>query len=102
MKITQDIPIWKKAPLIKYLLPFTAGILVADNLSIDVWITIILLLACLIFALFSNYVPAELYFRIRKVTGISAQIIMFGTGICLHSSNDIRKDKQWYGNYISD
>lgn len=92
------IPVWKKAPFIRLLLPLIAGILLQWYLSIEVDI----IGACLIsfsiaFALFL-LLPLAARYKFRVLQGIIMQLLFLSLGMLVTWNKDIRNNKEWYGN----
>jgi competence protein ComEC len=93
------IPIWKKAPFIRLLLPLIAGILLQWYLSIEVDIIGVCLVSFSIaFGLFL-LLPLAARYKFRVLQGIILQLLFLSIGMLVTWNKDIRNSKDWYGNY---
>ena len=92
------IPLWKKAPFVRLLPAFIAGILLQWYFSIEVDI----IAACLIsfsisFTLFL-LLPLAAKFKLRVMQGVIIQLLFLSLGMLVTWNKDIRNNKEWYGN----
>ena len=96
------IPIWKKAPFIRLLLPLIVGIVLQWYLQIPLQIIltafIFFSIAFLLFLLF----PIALRFKIQPLQGLIIQLLFIALGAWLTWQKDIRHHNNWYGNYYKD
>src|ERR1700730_18001503 len=93
------VPIWKKLPFLRFLLPLIAGIIMQWYLQTPVkslWIVFVLfLLLLLISFLFSIYN----HYKLSIINGIAITIIFTALGCLLAWYKDIRHNPAWYGKY---
>jgi competence protein ComEC len=92
------IPIWKKAPFIRLLLPLIAGIVLQwySQISIVVIVTAFIAfgMAFLLFLL----LPVAFRFKMQAIQGLIIQLLLIASGAGLTWQKDIRNHNKWYGN----
>jgi competence protein ComEC len=102
MQRPYSIPIWKKAPFIRLLLPLMAGIVLQWYLQVSLPVIvaalIVLSIAYILFLLF----PIALRFKMQALQGIAIQLIIVALGAWLTWQQDVRHHADWYGNYYKD
>jgi len=96
------IPIWKKAPFLRLLLPLIAGILLQWYFQYD-WIQIIFAAIgfTLAFVLF-QLLPLSLRFKLQALQGLIINLIIIVAGLTLTYQKDIRHQQSWFGNFYHD
>jgi competence protein ComEC len=94
-----DIPIWKKAPFIRLLIPLTAGIILQWYLQIPLPVCLFGLgcffIAYLLFFLF----PLAFRYKLQWLQAIILNLLLIVIGALLTWQKDIRHNKNWFGNY---
>jgi competence protein ComEC len=99
---TPIIPIWKKAPFFRMLLPLMAGIIVQWYLQIS-FLHIILSAICFLIAFFLfRFLPIAIRFKVQAIQGLLLQLLLFVFGLFITYQNDIRHQENWLGNYYTD
>lgn len=97
-----DIPIWKKAPFIRLLLPLVIGILLQwyqqFPLAVGITGTISFALAYLLFYLF----PLAVKFKLQPLQGIILHLLLFGIGMLITWQNEVQHSNNWFGQYYHD
>jgi competence protein ComEC len=92
------IPIWKRAPFVRLLLPVIAGIILQfyGNFQINVIAAsaIIFLLFIIIFSL----LPEAIRFRFRIIQGLNISLFLIFFGALITWQKDVRNHSNWYGN----
>ncbi|MEO6251662.1 MAG: ComEC/Rec2 family competence protein [Ferruginibacter sp.] len=99
---TPIIPVWKKAPFIRLLLPLIAGIMLQWYLHIPVTVLVIALVSFSIAFVLFLLLPLALRFRSKSLQGSIIQLLFIGLGTLLTWQKDIRHKTNWYGNYYHD
>ena len=96
------IPIWKKAPFIRFLLPLMAGIILQWYLQFILQ-DIITAFICFstAYCLFLM-LPIALRFKMQALHGLIIQLLIVALGAWLTWQQDVRHNKKWYGNYYKD
>ncbi|MBM3415104.1 MAG: ComEC family competence protein [Bacteroidetes bacterium] len=88
---------WKKAPFVKLLLAFAAGIILQLHLQPVLYIWLILLLTGLVCLTGFLFLPFFSRFKFAFFTGLAIAIIFAAAGGILAWNKDVRKDKDWLG-----
>ena len=96
------IPIWKKAPFIRLLLPLIAGITLQWYLQIAVNVIITALVSFSIASLLFLLLPIALRFKLQALQGFIIQLLFIAMGALLTQQQDIQHDRNWYGNFYKD
>ena len=93
------IPIWKKAPFIRLLLPLIMGILLQWHFQYE--LIQIFFAACgftFAFLLF-QLLPLSLRFKIQPLQGLIINLLIIVLGTLLTYNKDIRHQQNWFGNF---
>ena len=98
----KTIPIWKKAPFIRLLLPLMAGIILQWYFQIAVNVIITALVSFSVAFLLFLLLPIALRFKLQAVQGFIIQLLFISLGLILTQQQDISKDRKWYGNFYKD
>ena len=96
------IPIWKKAPFIRLLLPLIAGIILQWYLQIPLQFIVIAFVSFSIAFLLFLLLPIALRFKLQALQGFIIQLLFIATGALLTQQQDIQHDRNWYGNFYKD
>ena len=101
MQAKFQIPIWKKAPCLRLLLPMSAGILLQWYTQ-SAWLLIIVwLISFAVAYLLFNKLPFALKFKLHFVQGILIQLLLISMGMLITWQQDIRHSNNWYGPYYT-
>jgi competence protein ComEC len=97
-----DIPIWKKAPFIRLLLPLVAGILLQWYLQIPLSFCLVgsscFFVAYLLFYLF----PLSVQYKLQWLQAIALNLLLMSAGSFITWQKDIQHSNNWFGNYYRD
>lgn len=97
-----DIPIWKKAPFIRLLLPLMAGIVLQWYLQLPVAICIVgivsLSIAYLLFFLF----PIAVRYKLQALQAVILNLLLITIGLLLTWQKDVQHTDSWFGQYYYD
>ena len=87
-------PVWKEAPFLRLLIPFSAGIFLQQSVDIPRDLVLIILLALAICFLFLHSLRPYFKFKYNWVTGIFINFLLLGTGylVCETADGRNRKD----------
>jgi competence protein ComEC len=92
------IPLWKRAPFLRLLLPLIAGIILQWYFQYD-WQQIVVAGFCFAIAFFLfQLLPLAVRFKWQAIQGIILNLILIVIGTLLTYQKDIRHQKTWYGN----
>ncbi|MEX1203487.1 MAG: ComEC/Rec2 family competence protein [Ferruginibacter sp.] len=100
-QLTQ-IPVWKKAPLIRLLLPLMAGMVLQWHTPF--WIGFIgtsLLSFLMAFGCTYFFSISSLY-HLRKLQGLLLGLVLACFGMLLCWQKDLRHSSNWYGHFVED
>ena len=96
------IPIWKKAPFIRLLLPLVVGILLQWYLKIPVAAVIVgaisFSIAYLLFFLF----PTAIQFKLQSLQAVILNLLIVSVGLCITWQKDVQHSNHWFGQYYQD
>lgn len=97
-----SIPIWKKAPFTRLLLPLIAGILLQWYLQFSlpgiITAFIVFGIAYILFLL----LPLALQFKAKALQGLVIQLLIVVLGAWLTWQQDVQHHTNWYGNHYKD
>lgn len=93
-----DIPVWKKAPLLRLLLPFVAGIMLQWYIQVLLPVIIFSLISFCISWLLFFLLPLSIRFKLQPLHGFILYLVLVSFGLLITWQKDMRHDKDWYGN----
>ncbi|MBK8785751.1 MAG: ComEC/Rec2 family competence protein [Chitinophagaceae bacterium] len=96
------IPIWKKAPFIRLLLPLIAGIILQWYLQIPIQFIVSAFIAFGISFLLFLLLPIALRFKMQPLQGFIIQLFFIALGAWITWQKDMRHQNNWYGNYYKE
>lgn len=91
------IPVWKKAPFIRFLVPLILGILLQWHLQIQLCILWILFFLSLTITLCFFFIPFFSRYKLSGVNGLSIAGMFLAIGSLLSWYKNIQHDKDWFG-----
>ena len=96
------VPIWKKAPFIRLLLPIVIGILVQWTYAFDEPVILFAIFSFgLALALF-RFLPLSIRFKFQTLQGFILNLILIAFGLLITHQKDIRNRPEWFGNNYHD
>lgn len=96
------VPIWKKAPFLRLLIPVIAGILLQWYLQFDI-MQIAAALVCFATALIGlRLLPLSLRFKLQIFRGFFLNLLLVAVGSFITHQKDIRHNPQWFGKFYHD
>ncbi len=97
-----NIPLYKKAPSIRLLLPFAAGIIlqwyVQPAVLFSMAAIICFSLALLLFAILKTAV----HYKWQFIQGLLLHLVLIAAGMLVTWNKDVRHQNSWYGNYYKE
>jgi len=96
------IPIWKKAPFIRLLLPLIVGIILQWYLQISIVAIAAAFISFGVAFLLFLLLPIALRFKMQALQGLIIQLLLVALGAWLTWQKDIRHHDNWYGNYYKE
>ena len=102
MAAKYGIPLWKKAPFIRILLPFLTGILVQYYFETpNVLILSFVGITSSLYFIFS-VIPLAYRYSFQWVQGVLISFIVFFAGMMAVWQKDVRNDDNWFGHLYND
>lgn len=101
MQAPYHIPIWKKAPLLRILLPMLAGILLQWYLSFSLLYIVLGIISFLTAYLIFYFLKHAFKYRLSWLQGISLQLLIVTCACLLTWQKDSRRKENWFGNYYT-
>jgi len=101
MSNNHHIFIWKRAPFIRVLIPFIAGIILQFYLAVPSH-TIALFASAAVACLFIfSFLSQSIKFRFKVVQGMLLSLLLFLLGAFVTLHKDIRRHDDWYGHFAN-
>ncbi len=97
-----DVPVWKKAPFIRLLLPLVAGILLQWYLQFPLPFCIVGFLSFLIAYLLFLFFPIAARFKLQPLQAIILNLLLASVGLLITWQKDVRHTNTWFGQYYHD
>jgi len=95
-----SIPIWKKAPFARILIPLVSGILIQYQLQVSVSFTAIAWVSTILTWILFRQLPLPIRFRYQKWQGFSILYYICLSGMLLTWAADIRHRTDWFGHSV--
>ncbi len=96
------VPIWKKAPFLRLIIPVCLGILLEWYTGYDLQ-KIVLAAVCFVVAFIAfGLLPLVLRFKLQQLQGFILNLILIVLGSFITYQKDIRHDHTWFGNIYHD
>lgn len=97
-----SIPIWKKAPFLRLVLPLVLGILLQFYFQFK-WTQIIFAgFGFIIFFFSFQLLPIRWRFKFQAIQGLLINLLIVVLGLFVTYQKDIRHQQNWFGNYYHD
>lgn len=97
-----DIPVWKKAPFIRLLLPLVAGIVLQWYANLPLVSGVVAVVSfSFAWALFF-LLPDAIRFKLQPLSGIILNLLVASVGLLITWQNDVRHASKWFGHYYQD
>lgn len=96
------LPIWKKAPFIRLLVPIIIGIILQWACSFDQGLIWFSLLSFTLALTFFKFLPLAIRFKFQALLGFIINLILIIFGLLITHQKDIRNYSQWFGNNYHD
>ena len=96
------VPLWKKAPFLRLLMPVIIGILLQWYIQFH-WDQILVAAVCFTIAFIAfQLLPLVLRFKLQTVQGFLINLFLLVAGLFITYQKDIRNNKNWFGNIYND
>jgi competence protein ComEC len=96
------IPLWKKAPFIRLLLPLIAGILLQWYFEISLPVIVTALILFSVIFIFFSILPIAWRFKTQALLGLAIQLLIATAAAWLAWQQDVRHHRNWYGNHYKE
>jgi len=96
------IPVWKKAPFIRLLLPLVAGIILQWYVQFPAVVIITAIISFSVSFCLFLLLPVAVRFKWQALQGFIIHLLIISFGLLLTWQKDIRHNNNWYGNYYKD
>lgn len=93
------IPVWKKAPLLRLLLPFTAGIMLQWYCQFSLAVILVALVSFSGAFFLFFLLPLSLRFTFQPVHGALLYLLLTAVALLITWQNDARQQARWYGRF---
>ncbi|MBL0357748.1 MAG: ComEC family competence protein [Chitinophagaceae bacterium] len=97
-----DIPIWKTAPVLRLLLPLTAGIILQWYLQVPILFSFTGIICFSAAFIVFSFLPIAEKFKLHFLQGILLQLILIAFGMLVTWNKDVRHPDKWYGNHYKE
>ena len=102
MSAKYEIPLWKKAPFIRILLPFLIGIIIQYYFEPPYYIILSLVgIATSLYFIFA-VIPLAYRYSFQWIQGVLISLIIFFAGMMTVWQKDVRNDSNWFGHLYND
>ena len=98
----QWIPIWKKAPFIRLLIPFCLAIMCQWYLPVLPKIFVYMAVSYLAGLFSMQFLPIALQFKLGWITGLLLNLLIFCVGLIITHHADVRTHAKWFKRLTSD
>lgn len=89
--------LWQRAPALRLLIPFVAGILVQWYVPLSIVLIWTAVLSFLLCTLCFSFLPLRLRFKAAPLQGVSIAGLLAAMAMCLVHGHDVRNNKLWFG-----
>jgi len=97
-----QLPVWKEAPIVRVLLTFIIGICLQWFFNCSFNLIVIILFSSFSFFFLIYFFPLSIRYRLKFVQSILLLFFVFSVSMFLTFQNDLRNNRNWYGNHFSD
>ena len=101
MRKSYHIPVFKKAPFVRLLIPVIAGIILQFYSGLSLSLIIFSGITAGILLLLFSFLPTALRFRFKMIPGILLSLLLILSGSAILWQKDARNDIRWYGKHNS-
>ena len=102
MTAKYEIPLWKKAPFIRILLPFLIGIIIQYYFESPYYFILSSVGITAFTYLIFSVIPLAYRYSFKWVQGVLISLIIFFAGMMIVWQKDVRNDSNWFGHLYND
>lgn len=92
---------WKEAPFLRFIPPFTIGIIIQWYSGLAPIISWIIAISCIAGLALLSRLPVSLQFRYRHTVGILLNGLLLAVGLLVTYNKDIRHQSQWFTHHYT-
>ena len=96
------IPIWKRAPFLRLLLPLILGISLQFYFQFEFLQIIFAEFSFVVAVILFQFLPFSLRFKLQALLGHLINLVIIVLGLLLTYHNDIRHQQNWFGNFYNE
>ncbi len=96
------MPLWKKAPFVRLLLPFILGIIAQYYFIVPVDNILSFTTSAIIVFIIFSIIPLAYRFSFQWLQGLILYSVIFFAGMLIVHQKDVRNDDLWFGNFLND
>lgn len=96
------IYIWKNAPFVRLVLALIVGIIFEFYFKFSFWLILAVATISLSAFIFFSFLPEAFRFKFRALQGIIISLFLIILGLFIAWQKDIRNQKNWYGQNLTD
>ncbi len=94
-----EIPVWKKAPFIRLLLPLITGILLGWYFKVAITLCILALLTFVTGYFLFYLLPLAIRFKVQVLQACFLNLIIVSAGLIITWQKDVQHTATWFGQY---
>ncbi len=94
------MPLWKKSPLLRMMLPYVMGLIFSENIFLSYSAILGLLFFLTLFSALYFFLPVHLKFKFSKISGIGIVANCFVFGLFMYRNNLPHTTQNWYGHFL--
>ncbi|MEO7767564.1 MAG: ComEC/Rec2 family competence protein, partial [Ferruginibacter sp.] len=102
MQHPYNVPVWKKSPFIRLLMPLITGILLEEHRQFPLIVILISGVGFLFTYGLFFFFSIGIRFRLRAIQGIIINLVLICLGLILTWQKDARNSKEWYGGFYQE
>ncbi|MEP6615187.1 MAG: ComEC/Rec2 family competence protein [Ginsengibacter sp.] len=95
------VPVWKKAPFLRFLPPLISGILIQLQLHFQLPELLIAVVGFVIAYVAGGFLPLSLQFKLNVLQGFVINLLLVTTGAIVIYNQDIRNQANWAGHFYT-
>ncbi len=99
---TAWIPVWKKSPFIRLIIPLIAGILIQWYFSFHLTAIIVAGISFSLAFIAFRLLPLSLRFTLHGLNGLFINLLLIVPGLFITYQKDISHQQNWFGNFYHD
>ena len=95
------VPIWKKAPFLRLIIPLISGIILQFYLRLPLSQIVFAVVSFTLAFLLLKFLPLALRFKFQALQGFLINLIIIAFALLLTYQRDVRNKPSWFGNFYN-